>query len=171
MDRTTEPGDEPDTIYTTILTATYDEEEEAAETAIQYSTELPARPPANLVFEHYPLQALAAELHQEHKITAFKPYADSPDLALDEALEEYAAERDTDVTHWMLWLEDTGYNEFVRTLKDTVTEEGEVYLLASKDTLPETTIRDEAAAYAQELYQDRQRQAERNQSGFHRRSF
>ena len=152
---------EPETIYTSILTATYDEEEETAETAIQYSTELPRRLPADL----YPIYSLDRQLRQEYKTTAFEPYSDHPHLTIDEVF------ADSDIPHWMPWLEDAGYGEFVCILKDTVREEGEVYLLASKDSLPATTIRDAAASYVQELYQDRQQQAERNRSGFNYRTF
>jgi DNA-binding phage protein len=143
------------TVYTTILTADYDAEQDAFAIDIQYREKLPRHPPTKQPFDLYPGEELADRLNDDTE-TVFTAYSAYPDLAVDEALKDVLDERDSAVTHWMTWLEEEGYAEFVQTLRGAVDREGEAYLLASRDALSYDAIEKSAQPYLHDLRKERE---------------
>lgn len=161
------PTDEPDTIYTAILTAEYRDEQDAFDVDIHHQEELPRHPPTNLMFGLYPVRELATYLEVSDMETAFTDYRVLYDLTVDEALKEYTDETHDDRTNWMTWLEDEDYAEFIDILRDTTKQTDEVYLLASEDKLSDAKIREKAQPYLHDLRQ----QCEQRANWSHWRSF
>lgn len=139
-----------DTVYTAILTADYDEQQETVNVQIRHEDTLPRQPPANRTFGLYPVKGPAARLDTGDQDIEFLIY-DIHNRSVDNAFQEVLEESDTDPIHWGTWLEDEGYEEFVHSLREAAEQEDAVYLLASDDELQRATIHEETKSYLEEL--------------------
>ncbi|MDS0476804.1 hypothetical protein [Natrinema sp. 1APR25-10V2] len=136
-----------ETVYTTILTADYNEEQDTFDVVLHYQEELPAEP-SKPICGWYPVGPLAAQLEGKRE-TAFSAYGIPYDLIVYNAMRGVFDELLGRGTLWTTWLEEEGYGEFVHRLSEAE-KAGEVYLLGRRDKVSEAVIRDEACAYLHE---------------------